>query len=281
MSYTTNYSIELEGPEAVTDKRLLVQQTEAGFRLFGYTTNHQPLLLEVIQFDEGSEAMDAALADWIAEKKDWLRQWQQVDFIYQSPQAVLIPAALYGNDNGKEWLDCQFGDLFKGTTLTDLHADASHYTVFRLSATVYSTLAAAHPNSTHRHQLTCWMQQLNQLQHPETGILYLVIDQHLIYAALHQGGWKFFQQFEYHSPDDVSYLVLSLLQQAGLSPETTPVIWSGWMDTSSALYLDLYKYLGNLKLDVQPETLQLNERQLQGMQPHFFTPLIQAAVCVS
>ena len=275
MSYTTNYSIELEGPEAVTDKRLLVQQTEAGFRLFGYTANHQPLLLEVIQFDEGAEAMDAALADWIAEKKDWLRQWQQVDFIYQSSQAVLIPAALYGNDNGKEWLDCQFGDLFKGTTLTDLHADASHYTVFRLSATVYSTLAAAHPNSTHRHQLTCWMQQLNQLQHPETGILYLVIDQHLIYAALHQGGWKFFQQFEYHSPDDVSYLVLSLLQQAGLSPETTPVIWSGWMDTSSALYLDLYKYLGNLKLD------QLHERQLQGMQPHFFTPLIQAAVCVS
>ncbi|MBL7770761.1 MAG: DUF3822 family protein [Flavipsychrobacter sp.] len=281
MSYTTNFSIELEELAAHADKRLLVQQTESGLRLFGYTNALQPLFLEVIQLEEVADAIDTALADWIADKKDWLSQWQRVDFIYQAPQAVLIPVALYGNDNGKEWLDCQFGDLFKGTTLTDLHADAAHYTVFRLSSAVYSKLAGAHPNSTHRHQLTCWMQQLNQLQHPETGIVYLLIDQHLVYVAIHHGEWKFFQQFEYQSPDDVSYLILSLLQQAELSPETTPVIWSGWMDTSSALYLDLYKYLGKLSLAVLPDRLQLNERQLQGMQPHFFTSLIQAAVCVS
>ncbi len=279
MSYTTNYSIVLEENSDLADKKLLVQLTEDGLRLLGYGTSHQPVLLEVLQFEEGVDAYENALTDWLQEKKDWLRQWKQVDFLYQSVQAVLIPSALYGNEIGKEWLDCQFGDLFKGTTLTDRHSDAQHYTVYRLSATVYAALEAAHPNSTHRHQLTCWMQELNKRFHPESGIIYLIVDQHLVYLALHLDGWKYFQQLEYHSPDDVSYLILGVLQNFGLSPETTPVEWSGWMDTSSTLYLDLYKYLGNLSLTIPPDMLLLNERQLQGMQAHFFTPLIQAALC--
>lgn len=281
MSYTTNYSIVLEEQADLTEKKLLVQLTEGGLRLVGYSDNRQPVLLEVVQFDGGIETGEPALSEWVREKKSWLSQWKQIDFIHQSQQVVLIPATLYGNDTAKEWLDCQFGDLFKGTTLTDLHSDSSHYTVFRLSSTVYAALSGVHPNTTHRHQLTCWMQQLNQLDHPASGIVYLVIDQHMIYVAVHQEGWKFFQQYKYQSPDDVSYLVLSLLQNAGLSPETTPVVWSGWMDSSSALYLDLYKYLGNLNLAVLPDNLQLHETQLQGMQPHFFTPLIQATLCVS
>lgn len=281
MSYTTNYSIKLEELSDLSDKHLLIQLSGEGIRMLGMDENKKPLMLEICQFELNEEDAGISLKDWITDKKDWIRQWKKVHFLYQSQQVSLIPSALYGNENGKEWLDCQFGDLFKGTMLTDRHLNGEHYTVFRMPSSVYTAMADLHSNATHTHQLTTWMQELNKRDHPEEGILYLVIDQHRIFMALHHTGWKFFQQLDYQTPDDVSYLVLSVLQQYGLPPETIRVEWSGWMDTSSALYLDLYKYLGNLALGPVPEGIQLDERHLQGMNAHFFTPLIQAGLCVS
>ncbi|KYP13529.1 MAG: hypothetical protein A1D16_07470 [Flavihumibacter sp. CACIAM 22H1] len=281
MAYTTNYSVALKDLSDLSEKFLVIQVTGEAIRLLGLDQERQPLLLEVVQFEQQEEDSATSLKDWIADKKDWIREWGKAHFIYQSRHASLIPAALYGNDNAKEWLDCQFGDLFKGTMLTDIHPDGAHYTVYRMPASVYAALAELHPNATHTHQLTTWMQALHKEQPTEEPVLHLLIDHQLILIALYNQGWKFFQQMDYQTPDDVSYLVLSVLQQEGLPPETTRVEWSGWMDTSSALYLDLYKYLGNLVAVALPDTIRLNDRQLQGMRAHFFTPLIQAGLCVS
>lgn len=281
MSYTTSFKIEFDDLSNLSDKHLLIQLTDEGVRLLGSATDGQPVYLENIQFDAIEEEQPSALQDWALDKKDWVRQWQRVTVLHQSRQSLLIPSALYGNDNAKELLDCQFGDLFKGTMLTDQHADEQHYTIYRMPTQVYNAVAEIHPQTTHIHQLTTWLQQLTKLNHPEDGAMYLVIDQNLIFMALYHNGWKIMQQFVYQTPDDVSYLVLSALQMEGLSPATTPVEWSGWMDTDSALYLDLYKYLGNLSTTRLPAGIVLNDRQLLGMPVHFFTPLIQSGQCVS
>ncbi|HEY8398544.1 MAG TPA: DUF3822 family protein [Flavihumibacter sp.] len=279
MSYTTSFKIELNDLSNLSDKHLLVQLAEDGIRLLGMHPDGQPLFIESVKFDPVEEEQ-APLQDWVRDQKEWVNRWERLIVLHQTSQSVLVPSALYGNENAKELLDCQFGDLFKGTMLTDQHADGNHYTLYRMPRETYNGIADLHPNTRHIHQLTAWMQHLSKMEHPEEGVLYLVIDQQRLFLALYNKGWKIFQQYIYQTPDDVSYLVLRALEAEGLSPATTRVEWSGWMDTESALYLDLYKYLGNLVQTGVPDGIELNDRHLQGMPVHFFTPLIQSGLCV-
>lgn len=280
MAYTTSFTIELGNLSSLADHRLLVALRPDGLQLLGLSTDNTPVLLEGVQFEPEQEGTAPAMETWLQEKTSWVRQWKSVHFLHHTMQALVAPAALYGEDNGKELLDCQYGDLFKGTMLTDSHRGTDLFTLYRIPAREYLMLSSLHPITSHTHQLTALLQCLEPRTEQHTPCLFVVVEHQRIYLALFQEGWKLIQQYEYQTPDDVSYLILSVLEAFELDPATTLVSWSGWMDTESALYLDLYKYFGNLKVHEPDGQHSLSEKSLNGMPSHYFTPIIESALCV-
>ncbi len=77
----------------------------------------------------------------------------------------------------------------------------------------------------------------------------LVIDfkmNNLSLIALKNNRLLLAQQFEYQTPEDVCFYLLSLCRQFSLLQDQTPVIASGLMDKHSELYKMLYQYFSGL-----------------------------------
>jgi Protein of unknown function (DUF3822) len=87
------------------------------------------------------------------------------------------------------------------------------------------------------------------------------------------------QSYTYEAAEDVGYYLLNVCQQLQLAPENVPVILSGMIDVSSVLYTEIYKYFGQVSLEKFSVTSAIPA--LEEYPPHFFSPLMKMALCVS
>ncbi|MBC6489727.1 DUF3822 family protein [Flavihumibacter stibioxidans] len=281
MSYTTRIDITLGDHSDPSQQKLFLQVLDEGLRILAVNESKQPVLYRLIEYEKDAVEQDSGLQTWLQEQADWLQLWGALVVVHHCQQAAVVPESLFGNDNGKELLDCLFGDLFRGTMLTEKIPDREDYSLYRISTARYLGLAAAHHSVKQYHLFTAWLPGLEQLPAGPDGDVYLLFENKKVAMAVRNNGWQMISQYEYQVPEDISYILLSALQQAGLSPETVSVHLDGWIERDSALFLELFKYIRNLEIAVLPESVQLDESLLQGQPVHFFNPLIQMSQCVS
>lgn len=260
---------------------LLVQASGYSVQLLAISPDHQPLLFKMFEFIGDESEHPQAFKDWLYEHASWLQKWGRVMVLHQCEQATMVPAALYNVDNGKELLDIQFGDLFRGTLLTEQVGDRQDYLVYRIPSDLYQTWMIAHPGVQHRHLFSIWINWLDRLPKDPDGQVFLLFETSRVMMAIRRDDWLLVQQYEYQSPEDVLYFLLSAIQSFDLSPETVKLVLDGFIETQSSLYLELFKYFRHLELASLPEGVQVSDDQLQDFPVHYFTPLIQMAQCVS
>lgn len=281
MSHSTRFDITLGVHSDPSQCLLMLQVLEEGLRLLVVDQEKHPLLYRLIQFDRSAVELDSALVDWLRENHQWLQSWSEIVVVHQGIQAAVIPAAVFHEENSKELLDLQYGDLFRGTTLTDLVAGREDYVIYRVPTSWYHALSDANNKVRHRHFFSLWIKWLDGLpKDPAIGQAYLMFETNRVAMAIRRDEWLLLQQYEYHVPEDISYFLLSALEQFNMSPETVHVTLDGWIDVQSALYLELYKYIRNLDTVKLPDSVQLDRALLQDQPEHYFTPLIQMATCV-
>ncbi|MFT4024209.1 MAG: DUF3822 family protein [Flavihumibacter sp.] len=282
MSYTKLLDLKLSDQQQPAEEILFLQVSPRALQVMVANALRQPLLFQRIEFDKDSveEKPEAPLAAWLHENRDFTRQWSRVVIIHDCAQAVLVPAVLYNVDNGKELLDVQFGDLFKGALLADEINGRQDYSVYRIPAETFRQLAAANDNIQHRHLISLWLEWLDKIPAYEAGEVFVLFETSHIYLAVRREEWQLVQPYEYQQPEDISYYLLSALEHTGLDPEKIQLYFNGWINTDSSLYNELIKYVADIRMAPVPNGLVLPEDQLGDGQAHYFTPLIQMASCV-
>jgi hypothetical protein len=280
MSYSTRFDLALGDYSDPSQHLLLLQVSDDAIQLLATDQQRQPLLYQLVQFHEGTSEPGKALADWLRDQAIWLQQWSQIIVVHQCIQAAIVPAAFFNVDNGKELLDLQFGDLFRGTLLTEQITSRQDYSVYRIPTEDYLALMAAHSDIQHRHIFSLWINWLDRLPIDPNGQAYLLFETNRVLMAIRQDDWLLIHQYEYQAPEDISYYLLAACKQYNLSPESLRLSLDGWIDTHSSMYLELSKYFRHPEIVSLPKGIKLDTSLLQDQPVHFFTPLIQMAQCV-
>lgn len=280
MSYSTRFDLTFADLSDLSQNLLFVQVADDAIQLLGTNPQRQPLLYRFIQVEADPADIGQVMADWINAHSSWMQQWARVIVVHQAIHATVVPAQLFNVDNGKELIDLQFGDLFRGTILTEQVPERQDYTVYRIPTELFTNFAIAHPAILHRHLFSLWLGWLNKVPAEADGQVFLLFEINRVFMAIRREDWLLVQQYEYQAPEDISFYLLAALQEFQLSPETVTVTIDGWIDTQSAVYQELVKYIRNLKTAVLPEGITIDKQALQEQPLHFFTPLIQMAQCV-
>jgi hypothetical protein len=157
MSYSTRFDLTLGDLSDPAQNQLLVQVSDDAIQLLATTLDRRPLMYQFVQIQEDEADRGQVMAEWISTQSGWLQQWGRVIVVHQTLQATVVPAQLFNVDNGKELIDLQFGDLFRGTILTEQVPGRQDYTVYRIPSDLYAAFSAAHPAIAHRHLFSLWI----------------------------------------------------------------------------------------------------------------------------
>lgn len=84
--------------------------------------------------------------------------------------------------------------------------------------------------------------------------------------------------FDYKTAEDVIYFLLYVMEQLGLSQETTELYISGKIVEESKIYDLLYKYIKEIKLRELPNQVDYSQ-PLRLAEPHQYYLLIQQYLC--
>jgi hypothetical protein len=130
------------------------------------------------------------------------------------------------------------------------------------------------------HYYSLWM-ECRQKQNGQRveGLSVIFYPRRILVALTGNGQVQLFQSFEYEAAEDVAYYLLNICRQFDKSPETIPVGMSGMIDESSTMYNEILKYFGQAELE--PFSPPPGVTTLEEYPPHFFSPLLKLATCVS
>ncbi|MEO5595494.1 MAG: DUF3822 family protein [Chitinophagaceae bacterium] len=201
-------------------------------------------------------------------------------FIYNFPESQLVPEKYFNADAGRDLIELIHGDLNKGITLSERIQGSPQYNVFRVPAEVHSLLQRNFANSKYWHYYSLWMQYRQKQTGDRAAYLSVMFyPNHLLVAAVKDKQLHLLQSYAYETAEDAGYYLLNICGQLQLSPEEIPVLLSGMIDVSSALYTEIFKYFGQVELEGFPDTNM--EPALQDYPAHFFSSLLKLAICVS
>ena len=191
-----------------------------------------------------------------------------------------MPEQYFDAAAGKELIELLHGDFNKGITLTERIQGLPQYNVFRVPAEVHSLFQQSFVNGKYWHYYSVWMQYGQQRADERTNWLSVMFyPNHILVAVMIDRQLNLLQRYAYEAAEDVGYYLLNICEQFQLPPTDTPVVLSGMIDVSSALFTEIFKYFGQVELEafhgITPETA------LQDYPAHFFSPLLKLAICVS
>jgi len=201
-------------------------------------------------------------------------------FLYNFPESQLIPEQYFNTGAGQDLIELFHGDLNKGITLSERIEGSTQYNVFRVPEEVHTLLQQSFSNSHYWHYYSLWMQCSQQQMHAKpTWLSVMFYPNRMLVAIVKEKQLQLVQSYVYEAAEDVGYYLLNICDQLQLSPQDTPVILSGMIDVSSALYTEIFKYFGQVELEGYPG--EKPGPALLDYPDHFFSPLLKLAICVS
>jgi len=202
---------------------------------------------------------------------------QKETFVYNFPESQLVPEKYFNENAGKNLIELLHGDFNKGITLNERIEGRPQYNVFRVPAGVHNLLQENFANGQYWHYYSLWIQYAQKQPDDRADRLSVMFyPNHILVAAVKDKELHLLQSYEYQAAEDVGYYLLNICGQLQLSPEDTPVILSGMIDISSALYTEIFKYFGRVEMEEFPGT-----KPAEDYPAHFFLPLMKLALCVS
>lgn len=120
--------------------------------------------------------------------------------------------------------------------------------------------------------LSQWLAQSSKLQHKA---IYLHLrDQLLTLAAIHTDQLLFYNVFKFQTAADVVYFVHLVLQQCGWSSARTPLYLCGELTKESEVYLQLYRFIEDMRFLTSTGVYELADAQLASLPSHLYCDLL-------
>jgi hypothetical protein len=257
---------------------------EASRHIFSFTVLNAAKHAVIVRFYELFAENDRDLAEELEEvinaDSSLKEKMKERVVIYNFPESHLVPEKYFHINTNKDLVDILHGDLQKGTILSEKILGWNQYNVFRVPTGVHNLFQRRFSNGKYWHYYSLWMECGQKQPNLQSDYLSVVFyPNRMLVAAIENKQLQLLQSINYEVVEDVAYYLLNICAQLQLSPERTPVKLSGMIDEASALYAEIYKYFGNTSLESLPDASLLSA--YKEYPPHFFSPLLKLAVCVS
>ena len=181
-------------------------------------------------------------------------QFERITLAMDPRTFTLIPQSLFNPDAGRELLQL-VGDVGEADVV--LHENAGEDMVLVFSVAKEWTDWASGILQPAEIQLTCLFSgMLHKMAAPgpeQNEMLAHVGPGRLHAMARKEGGFCFFNRYDFKTEQDLLYYFLLSMEQAGLDPEQDTVTLCGSILSGSAGFEKLSRYAANLKFAVSPE----------------------------
>jgi hypothetical protein len=213
----------------------------------------------------------------IVNEQHLLRQpFKNIYIIYAFSEALLVPSRFVNKDATTEMLNMVYGEDSESIPRSDLVHQLNLQNIYRVPKPVEEAVTSQYPNATHWHLYSI----LSGANKSTGNQLYCIFNtNHLMVQLIKNGQLQIIQQFEYKSPEDAAYFILSVCQQFEATLNDTEVVLNGMIDEESALYKELRKYLLQIRFSTLPETFTYDEG-IKHYASHYFSHLFEIAACV-
>jgi hypothetical protein len=224
------------------------------------------LALEVGQIIRGEPALQGS--------------YESTTIVYNFPENVIVPETGFSAGNGGALVELMHGDLNKGITLSERIQGRSFYNVYRVPLDVHRLLQRQYNHGKSWHYYSLWRLLEDRRETPDsTSFCVTFYPNRLMVMVTRDNVLQVVQAFEYEVAGDVAYYLLNICRQLLLSPESVVMHLSGMIDESSSLYLEIIKYFGKAAMDHFAYAASVPA--LREYPEHFFSPLLNMALCVS
>jgi hypothetical protein len=206
----------------------------------------------------------------------------RVVMVYHYPDSTLVPENYFQAELNRPVLELLFGDAEKGLVMSEKVDILPVYNVYRIPPDIHKLFQQKFTSSSYWHYYTL---QLSFFQVEKDSPADLARIRVMFYAdkfivgAFRDGELLILQSFNYQTPEDVSYYLLTVLKAHDVKQENVVLKISGLIDEDSILYTELNKYFQYLAWDPLPAGID-PAGILKQFPSHYFSPLVRMALCV-
>lgn len=203
-------------------------------------------------------------------------RFKNVYIIYGYPQSVLVPNELMNGQENEAMLNLVFGDVDEAIIRSEYMHRHQIHNVYRVSAEVDAVVSRYFEQAAFTHLFSL----LPDVIKGTGSHLYCIFDPGQLTAMLLKDGkLQLVQNYDYKTPDDVSYHLLNICERFDADLPGVTVHLSGMIDAASALYIELNKYFLQVLFEGLRDEYEYPEN-LQEYPAHYFSHLFAIVSCV-
>lgn len=208
-------------------------------------------------------------------------QWNEVIIVYNFPDSSLLPEKYFDIGMNKSISELLFGNAFKGLILSEKIPAWDVYNIYRIQREVHGVLQQKFPGVRYWHYYSILLSSIDKQAEMHDSLLKCIFyPEKCIVAFLKGTQLQLLQTFQYETPEDVSYFLLTICRQFEATQESSKLLVAGLIEQQSALYTELLKYFEHIECDRIPEEIQTQDL-LQNFPDHYFSTILKMALCVS
>jgi len=265
-------------PENFDDCRLFIEAGNQHFACWCKDVQTGAVkAFEFFQFDtDEKNTIDSVLGEIRLYSKLMNKGISPEAIIWDTEDAVCVPAAFYRDDLAPQYIDMLMGEAAGTRVLTQPVEDnviVSRY------ATAYSNAFNTHfDNNNFTHKFSQVLKKYGNSAQATGGeqanIMHVIFyPSHFIMVAFKNADLQIVRSFSYSTSEDALYNIMQVCNQYNMPVAGTTIIASGLIDTASNLYSTLYGYLDNFSLQEGGE-VNFEAPGFSEYPAHYFLPFI-------
>lgn len=249
---------------------------------FAWINKIERELIQLSQYHLNADSTENDLVSVLQELIDGdlslQEQVMETTVIYNFGEASLVPEKYYSIEICKPVVELSAGNVNKGLVLSEKIKGSDIYSVYRIPKSTHGLLQRKFSAGKYWHCYSLLLSEANPGNADPLLKLYFYPDKFILTAFRNQQ-ILLAQRFAYQVPEDVSYHLLSVCRQFDIEPGSAQLLLTGLIDRDSALHGEIERYFLHIDIDTLGTSAWKNQPQ-HDYPPHYFSPLLQMALCV-
>ena len=255
---------------------LLVEAGRDGVSLVWYSQN--PLKIEgLFIYQAQKDLAEVSTAENIQQllATEDLPAFHSSFICYNFKESLIVPDEYFKEQQQAELLNCVYGSMQGSRIFNEPVAGLDAVNIYRIPERVHAALSNRFASARTKHSNSLLVPFLKNKN------LYCIVYNSSVKILLYtNGNLQLVQMYEYSTPSDVAYHLLNTCTQHGCAPSEITLTLSGFIDTQSNLYEELYRYFLTIDMDELPQGIDVPD-EVRNYPDHFFSFLISLVKCAS
>lgn len=262
--------------------RLVVEMSRQYFHYIVINKKGTVEVLKFYQFLSKSIAETMELLQKILKYDTILKEsMEESVIVYNLPENCLVPEKYFHTDLIVDLLTLMHGDLNRGVTFSEKVSGWDIYNIFRVPVEMHDLFQRTIPAGKYRHHYSLWLECRQKAEDLNRDSVFVIFHPNeILVTVISSRQLQLIQRLEYQAAEDVAYHLLNICERFKISITDTAIHISGMIDLKSAMYEELFKYFPLIETAAATSGIIVSG-DITAFPEHFFSPILNIALCVS